>query len=195
MALSKGKKLLIMGAILLVIDQVSKVLVKTNMSIGESFPVLGQWFRIAFVENEGMAFGMAFGGVVGKYILTAFRIILSGLLIWWIRDMLKKETPMGFLIPLSLITAGAIGNVIDCVFYGVIWNYAPLFQGKVVDMLYFPLIDTYIGGKHITFFDPVFNVADSFVTVGAVIVIICAIFVDKNLFSDKKKKEKSDMPV
>ena len=81
MALSKGKKLLIMGAVLLVIDQVSKVLVKTNMSIGDSFPVIGQWFRIAFIENEGMAFGMSFGGIVGKYVLTAFRIILSGILI------------------------------------------------------------------------------------------------------------------
>ena len=170
MALSKGKKLLIMGAVLLVIDQVTKILVKTNMSIGESFPVIGQWFRIAFIENQGMAFGMSFGGVVGKYILTAFRIILSGILIWWVRD---------------LINTGAIGNVIDCVFYGVIWDYAPLFQGKVVDMLYFPLIDTYIGGKHITFFDPVFNIADSCVTVGAFWFVIYSLFHPSVLKEDK----------
>ena len=185
MALSKGKKLLIMGAVLLVIDQVTKILVKTNMSIGESFPVIGQWFRIAFIENEGMAFGMSFGGEAGKYILTAFRIILSGILIWWVRDLIKKENPMGLLIPLALITTGAIGNVIDCVFYGVIWDYAPLFQGKVVDMLYFPLIDTYIGGKHITFFDPVFNIADRCVTVGAFWFVIYSLFHPSALKEDK----------
>ncbi len=158
MALSKGKKLLIMGAVLLVIDQVTKVLVKTNMSIGESFPVIGQWFRIAFIENQGMAFGMSFGGVVGKYILTAFRIILSGILIWWVRDLIKKDNPMGLLIPLALITTGAI---------------------------YFPLIDTYIGGKHITFFDPVFNIADSCVTVGAFWFVIYSLFHSSVLKEDK----------
>lgn len=173
MKLTNGKKLLIMGAVLLVLDQVVKILVKTNMSIGESFPVFGNWFYIAFIENEGMAFGMSFGGVVGKYILSAFRIVLSAALVWWISDLVKKgKTPMSVLIALSLITTGAIGNVLDCMFYGVIWDYAPLMQGRVVDMLYFPLIDTYVGGRHITFFDPVFNIADSCVTIGAFWLVI-----------------------
>ena len=91
---------------------------------------------------------------------------------------------MGLLIPLALITTGAIGNVIDCVFYGVIWHYAPLFQGRVVDMLYFPLIDTYVGGRHITFFDPVFNIADSCVTVGAFWFVIYSLFHSSALKED-----------
>lgn len=173
-----GKKtfswvLICLGVALVVIDQVVKVLIKTNMSLGESFPVLGDWFRICFVENEGMAFGMAFGGKVGKFILSFARIILFGAIVWWIASLLKKEeTPKGVLVGLTLIAAGAFGNLIDGMFYGVIWDYAPLMFGKVVDMLYFPLIDTYIGSYHFTFFDPVFNIADSCVCVGAFYLVI-----------------------
>jgi len=154
-------------------DQIVKVLVKTNMDLGESFNVLGDWFRICFIENKGMAFGMSFGGVIGKYLLTTFRICLFSLMCWYINRLLKKgNVPTGVLVGLTLITAGAMGNIIDCLFYGLIWDYAPFMQGKVVDMLYFPLIDTYIGNHHITFFDPVFNVADSCVTVGAFYLIL-----------------------
>ena len=173
MKVSKGAKLVILGVLLVAIDQVIKVLVKTNMSLGEVIPVFGNWFRLCYVENEGMAFGMKFGGAVGKYILTTFRIVLSGVLIWWISKLLKKEgTPVGVLVGLTLITAGAMGNVIDCLFYGLIWDYAPVMLGRVVDMF------------SATFFPPVFNFADSCVTVGAFYLII---FHWKYFSSEEKK--------
>ena len=174
MRLSQGKKLILLGFILVVIDQVIKILVKTNLQLGEGFCVIGQWFRILFIENEGMAFGMKFGGAVGKYILTTFRICLFAALWWWISSMIKKKSaPTGVLVGLTLIAAGAFGNIVDCLFYGLIFEpHVPFMQGRVVDMFYFPLIDTYIGSHHITFFDPVFNFADSCVTVGAFYLIL-----------------------
>ena len=189
MALSKGKKLLILGALLVVIDQIIKVLVKTNMCIGDHFNVIGNWFQILFIENEGMAFGMKFGGAIGKYILTFFRICLFSALAWWISDLNKKQkAPTGVLVGLTLIAAGALGNIIDCLFYGLIFTpHMPFMQGRVVDMLYFPLIDTYIAGKHITFFDPIFNFADSCVTVGAFYLIL---FQWKFFSSDNGEKNK-----
>lgn len=168
--MSKGKKLLLLGILLVVIDQVIKVLVKTGMQPGQQIFVLGQWFRLCFVENEGMAFGMKFGGAVGKFLLSFFRICLSGALIWWIGRLLKKETtPTGVLVGLTLITAGAIGNIVDCLFYGLIWDYAPFMFGKVVDMFYFPIIRD---GARVYFFSPVFNFADSCVTVGAFYLVL-----------------------
>lgn len=169
MKVSKGVKLILLGVVLIVIDQVSKVLVKENMFLGEQINVIGQWFRLCFVENEGMAFGMKFGGSVGKLALSLFRIGFSGVLIWWISKLAKKPaTPMGVLVGLTLITAGAIGNIIDCMFYGIVWDYAPFLFGKVVDMLYFPVIRT----ENFIFFSPVFNFADSCVTVGAFYLIL-----------------------
>ncbi len=197
MALSKGKKLLILGAVLVIIDQVVKILVKTNMSIGEHFNVIGNWFQILFIENEGMAFGMKFGGAIGKYLLTFFRICLFSVLAWWISRLVKRESvPTGVLVGLTLIAAGALGNIIDCLFYGLIFEpHMPFMQGRVVDMLYFPLIDTtwpqwlpWIGGKPFTFFDPVFNIADSCVTVGAFYLILF----QWKFFSSEDKKEKQD---
>ena len=199
MRLGKGKRLLILGAVLVVIDQVIKVLVKTHMSIGQSLTVFPDWFQILFIENKGMAFGMSFGGVLGKYALTAFRIVLFGFLTWWISQLLKRGTaadkkaekrapvPMGVLVGLTLITAGALGNIIDCLFYGLVFtesapglvatwgHYAPFMQGKVVDMFYFPLWTwpdwvPLVGGD--IFFEPVFNFADSCVTVGAIYLIL-----------------------
>lgn len=195
MKVSKGKKLLILGVILVVIDQVIKILVKTNMQIGEHFSVIGNWFQIFFIENEGMAFGMKFGGAVGKFLLSFFRIALSGALCWWIASLVRKSVdsegksallpdgkpvvPTGVLVGLTLITAGAFGNIIDSLFYGVIFDYAPLMFGRVVDMFYFPLIDTiwpsrvpFVGGDRLLFFAPVFNFADSCVTVGAFYLIL-----------------------
>ena len=195
MKVSKGKKLLILGVILVVIDQVIKILVKTNMQIGEHFSVIGNWFQIFFIENEGMAFGMKFGGAVGKFLLSFFRIALSGALCWWIALLVRKSVdsegklallpdgkpvvPTGVLVGLTLITAGAFGNIIDSIFYGVIFDYAPLMFGRVVDMFYFPLIDTiwpswvpFVGGDRLLFFAPVFNFADSCVTVGAFYLIL-----------------------
>ena len=185
--LSKGSWLLLLGILLVVIDQVVKVLVKTNMTLGEHISVLGDWFQILFVENKGMAFGMAFGGVVGKYLLTVFRIVLFGALCWWISSLIKRgNVPTGVLVGLTLITAGAFGNIVDCLFYGLIFSestyetvatlgsYAPFMQGKVVDMFFFPLWTwpdwvPFVGG-HI-FFEPVFNFADSCVTCGAFYLI------------------------
>ncbi len=170
MKLSRGKRLLILGILLVVIDQVIKYLVKTNMSLGEQIYVIGQWFRLCFVENEGMAFGMSFGGQVGKFLLSLFRIVLSVALIWWIRSLDKKgKAPTGVLVGLTLITAGAIGNIVDCLFYGLIWDYAPFMFGKVVDMFFFPIIRD---GERVIFFSPVFNFADSCVTVGAFYLVL-----------------------
>lgn len=210
MKVSRGRVLLIIGILLVVIDQVIKVLVKTNMTIGEHFSVLGNWFQILFIENEGMAFGMKFGGMAGKFVLTFFRLVLFGFLCWWITRLNRKghqikvndgkgnesvayvHVPTGVLVGLTLITAGAFGNIIDCLLYGQIFSastpyevaqlggsYAPVMFGKVVDMFYFPLIDTtwpswvpFLGGHPLRFFEPVFNFADSCVTVGAFYLIL-----------------------
>ena len=190
MRVPKGKRLLILGAVLVVIDQVIKILVKTSLPIGGGFNVLGEWFRILFIENKGMAFGMAFGGAVGKFLLTLFRLCLFAALCWWITKLVRRKDPVptGVLVGLTLITAGALGNIIDCLFYGVIFSestpaavavlgghYAPLMFGKVVDMFYFPLFTwpdwvPLVGGE--IFFEPIFNFADSCVTVGAIYLIL-----------------------
>ena len=121
MKISKATKLFILGALLVVVDQIIKVLVKTNMSLGETIDVIGDWFKLHYVLNEGMAFGMAFGGFWGKALLSIFRIVLFGALCWWIGGLAKKkDTPTGVLIGLTMITAGAMGNIIDCFFYGLI---------------------------------------------------------------------------
>ena len=196
MKVSKGTKLFALGVLLVVIDQIIKILVKTNMQIGEHFNVIGNWFQIFFIENEGMAFGMKFGGMAGKFCLSLFRIILFGLLFWWISSLSRKSVtpdggkallpdgktpvvPTGVLFGLTLIAAGAMGNLIDCLFYGLIFDYAPFMFGRVVDMLYFPLIDTiwptwmpFVGGERFLFFAPIFNFADSCVTVGAIYLLI-----------------------
>lgn len=206
---SKGTVLLLVGIGLVIIDQVIKILVKTNMSIGENFNVIGQWFKIYFIENEGMAFGMKFGGSVGKFMLSLFRIVLFGALVYWIRALLKKPgTPSGVTVGLTLIAAGALGNIIDCLFYGILFSestysmvaeflpvgggYAPFFFGKVVDMFYFPIIDTtfpewlpLIGGNPFRFFAPVFNFADSCVTCGALYLI----FFQWKFFAKEEKQE------
>ena len=222
MKISRGRALLITGILLVVIDQVIKILVKSNMTIGENFNVLGDWFKILFIENEGMAFGMKFGGMFGKFVLTAFRLVLFGFLCCWITSLNRKgrrikvnagkgnesvtyeHVPTGVLVGLTLITAGAFGNIIDCLFYGQLFSastayevaqfggsYAPVMFGKVVDMFYFPLIDTtwpswlpFIGGHPFRFFEPVFNFADSCVTVGAFYLIL---FQYKFFASDQEK--------
>ena len=182
MKISKGTKLLILGVILVVIDQIIKVLVKTNMDLGETIDVIGDWFKLHFVLNKGMAFGMAFGGLWGKVILSLFRIVLFGALCWWISGLSKrKDVPTGVLVGLTMITAGAMGNIIDCFFYGLIWPetvmpdapFAFMF-GQVVDMFYFPLFDYQLPwmSHPQTFFGAVFNFADSCVTCGAIYLLI-----------------------
>ena len=182
MKVSKGTRLLILGAILIVVDQIIKVLVKTNMGLGETVNVLGDWFKLHYVLNEGMAFGMAFGGIWGKAVLSIFRVVLFGALCWWIGKLAKKPgTPTGVLVGLTLITAGAMGNIIDCFFYGLIWPEItmsgapfPFLFGRVVDMFYFPLFDYKLPWMDYpqTFFGAVFNFADSCVTCGAAYLLI-----------------------
>ena len=182
MKLSKSKKLVILGAVLVVLDQIIKVLVKTNMDLGETIDVIGDWFKLHFVLNKGMAFGMAFGGLWGKVFLSVFRIVLFGFLCWWIDKLAKKQdTPTGVLVGLTLITAGALGNIIDCFFYGLIWPetitpgapFAFMF-GQVVDMFYFPLFQYRLPWMDFprTFFGAVFNFADSCVTCGAIYLLL-----------------------
>ena len=165
-----------------VIDQIIKVLVKTNMDLGETIDVIGDWFKLHFVLNKGMAFGMAFGGLWGKVLLSVFRIILFGGLFWWIGKLARKQdTPVGVLVGLTMIAAGALGNIIDCFFYGMIWPetttpgapFAFMF-GQVVDMFYFPLFDYKLPWMDYprTFFGAVFNFADSCVTCGAIYLLL-----------------------
>ena len=197
MKLSKGKIISLSVILLLLVDQAIKFAVKLNMTLGESIPVLGDWFKICFVENNGMAFGMQFGGDFGKILLTLFRIVLIGLIIYYINKVLlkKSDTPTGVLVGVSLVLVGAIGNVIDCIFYGQLFSassygmlaeflpsgvgYAPLMMGKVVDMFYFPLIESTFpdwlpiwGGKDFIFFRPVFNFADSCISVGVIYMLL-----------------------
>lgn len=190
--------------LILLADQVLKIWIKTHMQIGESIPMLGDWFKIYFVENEGMAFGMAFGGEVGKIILTLFRIVASVGITWAIFYLVQTKARKLTIISVSMILAGALGNIIDSCFYGLIFNdsyyqvaefmpksggYAPFFQGRVVDMLYFPIIDTIlpswlplVGGKHFTFFDAIFNIADCAITIGVGLLLI-----DQIVFEKKSK--------
>tara|TARA_B100001250_G_scaffold225984_1_gene193859 strand:+ start:374 stop:961 length:588 start_codon:yes stop_codon:yes gene_type:complete len=187
------KKIFATTFILLITDQVLKFWIKTNMVLGQEFKIF-DWFIIHFTENNGMAFGLEFGGYVGKALLTIFRIIIVIIGVKYIINLDKKNLPNGALIALGLILGGAIGNIIDSCFYGLIFNesynniasifpgsggYAPLLHGKVVDMLYFPLINShfpswtpFLGGEHFIFFRPVFNIADAGISVGIFLLLI-----------------------
>ena len=176
---------------LVVLDQVVKISVKTTMTLGESHNVLGNWFRWCFVENEGAAFGMSLGGDYGKLALSLFRIVAIGALVWFVHYLRKQKAPTGVVVGFALILAGAVGNMIDSAFYGMIFSestfmsvatflpegggYAPFLHGKVVDMLYFPLFHwpewmPLIGGD--LFFSPVFNFADSYITIAVFYLLI-----------------------
>ena len=170
--MKKSVKISLFIALLLLIDQIIKIVVKTNMSLGESFWVFPHWFEILFVENNGMAFGMSFGS---KTLLTIFRLIVSGLVLYYVILLLKDNYKMSYLICVSLIFAGAIGNIIDCLFYGVIFGESAFLHGRVVDMFHFPLFTfpdwlPLLSGE--VFFSPVFNFADSCITIGIFSLII-----------------------
>ena len=168
--MSKTKQTWLVSAIVLlalIVDQVSKVYVKTHFELGEAHEVFS-WFWIVFVENNGMAFGIEW---FSKLLLTLFRIVAVGVIGWYIHILInKQQVRTGYLTTIAMVIAGALGNIIDCVCYGKIWGYADWFHGKVVDMLYFPLIRNAAG--ECLFFRPVFNIADSFITVAVFLIII-----------------------
>ena len=192
MSITKKAIFLILG--ILVLDQVLKILIKTNMTIGEEIHVMGNWFIIHFTENNGMAFGMDLPGNNGKALLSVFRLIAITGIGFYLRHLIIHNAHKGFIISVSLILAGAIGNILDSLFYGMIFNdswgrvaalfpegggYAPFLQGKVVDIFYFPIIRgtwpgwfPWWGGSSLVFFRPVFNIADSSITVGVFIILI-----------------------
>jgi len=191
--MSKLNKSILLVVLILVADQVLKIWIKTNMMLGQEFRIFGNWFIIHFVENNGMAFGFEFGGEYGKIFLSLFRIVAVIGIGWYITKLVKKDLPMGFIACVSMILAGAIGNIIDSAFYGLIFNhsagqlatlfpegggYAGFLHGRVVDMFYFPLVSgTYpdwvpmLGGSDFEFFRPVFNIADSAISVGIFSII------------------------
>lgn len=185
----QGRLALVIILLMLIVDQVVKYLVKSGMYLGEQI-YIARWFRICFVENNGMAFGME---LFGKLFLSLFRIAAIGLFVWYLVKIINKGFPKGYIVCVSFIIAGAIGNLIDCIFYGQVFSasgfgpdgvaslvpfgegYAPLLHGKVVDMFYFPLWTwpswmPLIGGE--IFFSPVFNVADSCITCGMIALIL-----------------------
>lgn len=179
--------------IILLVDQLSKIYIKTNFVLQDEVVVF-DWFRIHFIENEGMAWGTVIPGEYGKLFLTVFRLVAVVGIGWWLLDSVRKDSSVYLVVAIALIFAGAVGNIIDSVFYGVIFDdsthklatlfadqpYGTLFHGKVVDMLYFPIIEDYIlpdwipfwGGKEITFFNAIFNIADASISTGVGILIV-----------------------
>jgi signal peptidase II len=174
-------------ALVLFLDQWFKLYIKNNFYLGEEKSILGDWFKLHFTENYGMAFGFEFGGKTGKYFLTFFRIIFVGLLGYYVKTLLDKNTRSWYVYGWVLIIAGALGNIIDSVFYGVYFGYDTWFHGRVVDMLYFPLISTTIpaswpfwAGEDFEFFRPVFNIADAAISIGFVVILLMQNAVSKD---------------
>ncbi len=205
------KKSLLIIVLVLLVDQVSKIYIKTNFTLGDSYQVF-EWFKIHFIENSGAAWGAKLNDFLpisedtGKLILTVFRLFAVAGIGYWLFESIKKQSSRTLVLAVSLIFAGALGNIIDSVFYGVLFNdsigqiatlfseepYGGLFFGKVVDMLYLPMIDStwpswvpYFGGSNFSFFDPVFNVADTAISTGVGILLVF----NKKAFGNKKTEE------
>jgi signal peptidase II len=200
------KRSLLIIFLVLLLDQALKVWVKTHMVLGQSFRMAGDWFYITFIENNGMAFGLQFGGEYGKLALSLFRIIVVGIMTYYFfRELRARKLHRGLEISFSLILAGAIGNIIDCMFYGLIFSdsyvqaaslfppgggYGTFLHGLVVDMFYFPLIESDFpdwlpiwGGEHFIFFSPVFNLADAAISTGVGVFLLY----QKHFFKEGKK--------
>lgn len=172
-------KPLLLIFLVLLIDQVSKTWIKTNMYLGQEYKILGDWFIIHFTENNGMAFGLEFGGEFGKLALSLFRILAVGGIGYGLHYMIQRKYHRGLILNVALIFAGALGNIVDSVFYGVIYKYESLFHGRVVDMLYFPIIKGVFptwfpvwGGEPFEFFRPVFNFADAAISIGVITILV-----------------------
>lgn len=205
------KKSLLIIVLVLLVDQISKIYIKTNFALGDSYQVF-EWFKIHFIENSGAAWGAKLNDFLpisentAKLILTIFRLFAVAGIGYWLFDSIKKHSSKTLILAVSLIFAGALGNIIDSVFYGVLFNdsvgqiatlfsdepYGGLFFGKVVDMLYFPMVDTtwpewvpYFGGGNFSFFDPVFNVADTAISTGVGILLVF----NKKAFTNKESEE------
>jgi len=185
------KPLLIIFLVLLA-DQALKTWIKTNMYVGQEFRIIGDWFIIHFTENNGMAFGMEFGGEFGKLALSLFRIAAVAGIGYGLYYLIRHKYHRGLIMNVALIFAGALGNIIDSVIYGNIYGYAPLFHGRVVDMFYFPILEGIFpswvpiwGGEDYIFFRPVFNIADAAISVGVIAILIF----QKNYFKEDVKEE------
>lgn len=193
------KKSLILICILLIIDQVIKIYIKTHFLLGEEVLIFGHWGRLNFIENEGMAFGIKWGGVLGKYALSLFRIVASVLIFMYMRRLIREKKHPVFIYSIAFIFTGAVGNIIDSMFYGLIFNdsgyygfggdlavlfpggggYAGFLQGRVVDMFYFPIIHSnypswfpLVGGDEFMFFRPIFNFADACISIGVIAILL-----------------------
>ena len=190
--MSITRKSILIVLLILLADQTLKVLVKTHMTLYEQIPFLWNWGILHFVENNGMAFGLSLPGSLGKILLSSFRIVAVAGIGLYLRHLIRLKAHTGLIITLSMVMAGALGNIIDSIFYGLIFSssnpvesatlfpegggYAPLLHGKVVDMFYFPLIkgnypDWFRGGSNFVFFRPVFNIADSSISVAVAIIL------------------------
>ncbi|HAN79400.1 MAG TPA: lipoprotein signal peptidase [Bacteroidales bacterium] len=209
--MSKLTKAGLLVLIVLIADQVLKIWIKTTFHLGQELPIFGDYVKLLFTENNGMAFGMEFGGEAGKLFLSIFRIIAIFGIGWYLTGITKKGAPLGVVLSVSLIIAGALGNVIDSAFYGIIFSesyftsaatfmpegggYASFLHGRVVDMFYFPLIKgnfpawvPFWGGSDFIFFRPIFNIADSAISIGVVIILIFY----RKFFSELDEKKDSD---